>query len=324
MNNKLEVTAVIVTFNRKQALSNILMAVAKQTYPISNVLVVDNASTDGTASYISDKLALDIDVNINEKVLTVGNLNQVKINWYRAASNGGGSNGFYLGMKIANEYFNPDLYWLMDDDGEPDKSCLSKLVQSRNDTDYVMPMSIDIDNRDQLSWPVRMHNGKKTINYQELKDDWGPKMDFVTPFNGALLSRKCVNKVGYINPKLFIWGDEYDHYWRCRQAGITPITITEAKFYHPAQKLPLVKIMFGLSTAPYVDSKLRMVCLARNYTYIYKKYGQAYKIPLKFIQYTWLFWFTRKGDFAGWWLYCQSVADGLKGDFTRHLKYLGK
>ena len=98
----------------------------------------------------------------------------------------------------------------------------------------------------------------------------------------------------------------------------------DAEFYHPAQKLPLVKIMFGLTMAPYVDQKWRMVCLARNYTYIYKHYGQGYKIPMKFIQYTWLFWFTRHGDFANWKLYIQSVRDGLKGDFTRHRQYLGK
>lgn len=319
------VTAIVVTYNRQSAVTRCLQAVLDQSNRVNQVVIIDNASTDDTLKAIDQALGTNGEEQPLEKLALIGQQADTKIYLYRAAENGGGSRGFYLGMKSAHENFDSDLYWMMDDDGYPSKQCLEQLVVGMNDRyDYVMPTSINIDNHSQLSWPTRMKNGTKTSSYQELKDSWGKVMNFVTPFNGVLLSRKCVQEVGYINPQFFIWGDEYDHYWRCKQAGINPVTIMDAEFYHPAQKLPLVKIMFGLTTAPYVDQKWRMVCLARNYTYIYKHYGQGYKIPLKFIQYTWLFWFTRHGDFANWKLYIQSVRDGLKGDFTRHRQYLGK
>ena len=237
----------------------------------------------------------------------VGNIHNVHIYVYSSDHNGGGSYGFSTAMQEAFENLKTDLYWMMDDDGYPSKDCLKELLPYSISYDYIMPASIDIDDHSKLSWPVRKKDGVKTTEYSELCKSWGDIMDFVTPFNGVLLSSKCLQKVGYVNKDFFIWGDEYDHYWRCKKQGINPVTLLKAKFYHPSQKLPLVKICFGLFTAPYVDSKLRMVCLARNYTYIYKNYGQAYKIPLKFLQYTWLFLITRHLDFQGWKLYIVSV-----------------
>lgn len=110
-------------------------------------------------------------------------------------------------MKSAHESFDSDLYWMMDDDGYPSKQCLEQLVVGMdNRYDYVMPTSINIDDHSQLSWPTRMKNGTKTSSYQELKDSWGKVMNFVTPFNGVLLSRKCVQEVGYINPPVLYLG----------------------------------------------------------------------------------------------------------------------
>lgn len=232
--------------------------------------------------------------------------------------------GFHMGLKCACEQLDSDFIWLMDDDGYPTPNCLEQLLLYIDNYNYIMPTSIDINNHSQLSWPTRTRNGKKTILYDELKESWGAIMDYVTPFNGVLLTKQCVERVGYIREDFFIWGDEYEHYWRCRKRGIEPITLMNAQFYHPAQKLPLVKICFGMFSIPYVDSPLRMVCLARNYTWIYLNYRQWYKIPIKWIMYWWLFIITRRGDFAGWRLYRQSVRDGIKGDFTRHLLFLDK
>lgn len=316
------VTAIIVTYNRKKELIRCLEALFTQSATIDNLLIIDNASNDHTEEYLANKYGYDSNEVIGNAPVRVFQRGKTNVFVYRSKFNGGGSMGFYLGMKFAFEKLNTDLYWMMDDDGYPSPNCLMQLMAKTDQYDYLMPVSIDIANHSLLSWPVRNKKGVKVIKYQDLKQSWGTIMDFVTPFNGVLLTKKCVEKVGYINKDFFIWGDEYDHYWRCKRKGINPVTLLDAEFYHPAQKLPLVKICFGLTTAPYVDSKLRMVCLARNYTYIYKHYGQGYKIPLKFLQYTWLFLITRHFDFKGWKLYIESVGDGLRGDFTRHKKYL--
>ncbi|PZO93737.1 MAG: glycosyl transferase, partial [Haemophilus parainfluenzae] len=46
------VCAVVVTYNRKTLLLNCLKALQKQTIPVDKVLIIDNASSDGTTDYL--------------------------------------------------------------------------------------------------------------------------------------------------------------------------------------------------------------------------------------------------------------------------------
>jgi len=316
------ITAIIVSYNRKKELLRCMEAVLKQSYQTMNLLIVDNASTDDTFAYIMQSLYTGTSIPIPCNILELPSINGTAVYYYRSEKNTGGAGGFYTGLKIAREQFNSDHYWLMDDDGYPAPDCLEKLMAVAHKYDYVMPVSINIDKHDELSWATRMKNKRKTMYYQQLKESWGEIMDYVTPFNGSLLSKHCVDAVGYINKDFFIWGDEYEHYWRCRQKNINPVTVLDAVFYHPALKLPLVPIMNGLLQIPYSESKLRMVCLIRNHNYIYLHYDKKIKVAVKFLMYTWLFLITRRFDILGYKLYLQSLWDAFKGDFTRHLKYL--
>lgn len=318
------ISTIIVTYNRENDFLRCLNAVLHQTKHSNSVVIVNNASTDNTLQKILEFLELTNEsIGLSEeKLILLKVINETTVYILNKGKNTGGSGGFYSGLKAAHEQLNSDFYWLMDDDGYPTENCLQMLISEVNDFDYIMPTSIDISDHTRLSWPTRMKNGRKTAIYDDLKASWGKIMNFVTPFNGILLSRKCVDEVGYINKDFFLWGDEYDHYWRCKEKGFEPVTLLGACFYHPAQKLPLVKIFFGLFSVPYVDSPLRMICLVRNGTYIFRHYKQWYKIPIKWIMYWWLFIITRHGDFDGWKLYKSSVKDGFREDFTRHLKYL--
>jgi len=49
------ICAVIVTYNRKELLRECLKAVLAQTRPPEHVLVVDNASTDGTPEMLQEE-----------------------------------------------------------------------------------------------------------------------------------------------------------------------------------------------------------------------------------------------------------------------------
>ena len=52
------VAAVVVTFNRKELLCECLDALLAQTCPLSRILLVDNASTDGTADFWRRRVTL--------------------------------------------------------------------------------------------------------------------------------------------------------------------------------------------------------------------------------------------------------------------------
>jgi GT2 family glycosyltransferase len=106
-------TAVVVTYNRKELLIECLEALARQTHPLARVLLVDNASTDGTL----------------ELVESSGIASRLPLEYLRLARNGGGSEGFFYGVEEALQG-ESDWIWLMDDDCEPLDDCLERLLSS--------------------------------------------------------------------------------------------------------------------------------------------------------------------------------------------------
>jgi rhamnopyranosyl-N-acetylglucosaminyl-diphospho-decaprenol beta-1,3/1,4-galactofuranosyltransferase len=107
------VQAVVVTYNRKALLLECLDGIARQTHPVSGVLVVDNASTDGTLAALEGS----------------GLGARLPLEYLRLARNGGGAEGFHYGVRQALAS-GVDWIWLMDDDCEPPPDALAALLAS--------------------------------------------------------------------------------------------------------------------------------------------------------------------------------------------------
>ena len=108
------VIAIIVTYNRKQLLEECLEAVLKQTVPVYKIILIDNASTDGTEMLFKNGERYDLP----------------QIEYHKMSENLGGSGGFYEGIKLCRE----DTYswaWIMDDDTIPNADCLEKLLKAK-------------------------------------------------------------------------------------------------------------------------------------------------------------------------------------------------
>lgn len=201
-----KVIAVVVTYNRQLLLSECITALRNQTRKIDKIFVVNNGSTDNTEDWL--RLQEDIEFVTQKNV--------------------GGAGGFYTGIKTAYEK-KFSWIWLMDDDGYPKEDALEKLLE--DDTGELCLRNcavIDMENRKTFVW--------KTANYKnldEVKDNviW----NVAHPFNGTLLHRKIVERVGYPNAKLFLWGDESEYYYRIiRKNSIPFYTKANSVHYHPA------------------------------------------------------------------------------------------
>jgi len=105
------VTAVVVTYNRCNLLFESLSAIQGQTRPPDAVIVVDNASTDGTAAAVRVSFPA--------------------VRLVELPRNTGGAGGFAYGMALA--LAGPtDLIWLMDDDTVPEPQALAALLDVRS------------------------------------------------------------------------------------------------------------------------------------------------------------------------------------------------
>ena len=105
------VTAVVVTYNRRDLLLESLAAVLAQDRAPDAVIVVDNASEDGTPAAVRDAFPA---VRLAE-----------------LRRNSGGAGGFAGGIALALAE-DADLIWLMDDDTVPEPGALNALLGARD------------------------------------------------------------------------------------------------------------------------------------------------------------------------------------------------
>ena len=101
----MKVVAVILTYNRLPLLKKCIASVQNQRYSPDLLIVVDNASTDGTAAWLK-----------NQPVIT-----------HTLKKNVGASGGFSECLKVSYD-FGGDWIWLMDDDTITQDDTLELLV----------------------------------------------------------------------------------------------------------------------------------------------------------------------------------------------------
>lgn len=110
-----EVCAIVVTYNRKVLLKECLAAVLGQDRPVDRIVLVDNASTDGTLQMVETEFP---------KI----KFPQVEI--VRMPKNRGGAGGFHEGMRVA-QTTGMEWLWLLDDDTIPNRDALHELFTAR-------------------------------------------------------------------------------------------------------------------------------------------------------------------------------------------------
>lgn len=257
------IACVIVTYNRKELLINNIQSLLLQNVPI-DIIVIDNASTDGTFDFLMEKGLLS--------------LNNVIYN--QLDNNVGGAGGFSAGTKYAFEK-KYDYICLMDDDGFPlnentIKALISKADDVLKDNPLIMLNSLVLCDEDKLSFGLAGGIDTKEKAVTESED--GLIFNKINPFNGTLLSYQLVNQIGFPNCDFFIKGDEHDYYIRAKEAGAVIATVTDSLYSHP--KLPLMyKVVNGKKVIIRTESPWKEYYRARNYTYMFKK-SKKYKLMM--------------------------------------------
>ena len=201
-----KVIAVVVTYNRQQLLSECIAALQAQTRKIDKILVVNNGSTDNTASWLKEQGNIE-------------SLNQTNL---------GSAGGFYTAIKMGYD-LGYTWIWMMDDDGYPKNDALALLLQE-DDKELSLRNCAIINKDDKKSfvWRTKKYKTLDEVHTKIIKD-------VAHPFNGTLLHRKIVERVGLPDPRLFLWGDETDYYYRIIRKNAIPFyTVKQSIHYHPA------------------------------------------------------------------------------------------
>ena len=312
--------AVVVTYNRKLELISALEAIFNQSELPKKLFIIDNKSTDGTPQHLLDNNVLSalprLDSDADEhhfEVKQIDDTKQIEICYVRKAENNGGAGGFYKGMKLAYEG-GFDWIWMMDDDGVPHKDQLGTLisVSEKNKYFFSNALLINIDEREKLAFGLKGYDLVTDIKEKDVIED------FVNPFNGTLVHKSVIQKVGLIKEEMFIWGDEKEYMLRVKFAGYTLVTVLDALHYHPKIKgntvnaFPMIK---GFSIVLKPEKMAHFYY--RNLGYIEQQYATRKVRFTTKMSYT--VYFLRKFQFSNLLKFVKSYSKGQKDDFSTPL-----
>lgn len=299
------VVAVVVTWNRRALLERVVRAVDAQTRPPDELIVVDNASTDGSADLV-EGLGL-----------------QVPLTVLAMPSNTGGAGGFHAGLEAAM-HGGADLVWLMDDDGLPPPDCLETLLAHDGQLDFWGPAVVAEQDGSRLCFPIRLPGRAMVVHALadvERAAVQGLVHGVVIPFNGVLVTRELVSRIGLPRQEFFIWGDDVEYLWRAKRAGARVATVVASHFAHPATDDLGTPMVFGRTTYNHSPSDLKHYCLVRNNITNLREYVGRLGVVAFVLKTIWFYLFT-KPSLQRLRLSAEAAMAARRGDFTGHRRFL--
>jgi GT2 family glycosyltransferase len=208
-----KINCLIVTFNRLPLLRECVAAVQAQTYPINKIIVIDNASTDGTKEYL-DGLPPD-------RFLSA-----------RLAKNTGGAGGFNAGLKESYRT-GADWTWCMDDDTVPSPDALEKLAGSSaggGEFGFLCSVVLFTDGT-----PHRMNNCEPK-NTDAYRYNHFLNRDILllqgASFVSCLIRHDAIQKCGFPISDFFIWADDAEYTNRIIKSGFLGGVVTTSFVVH--------------------------------------------------------------------------------------------
>ena len=84
------------------------------------------------------------------------------------------------------------------------------------------------------------------------------------PFNGVLVTRELVERIGLPREEYFIWGDDHEYRLRAERAGARVAPSSAPRVHHPSVGDLGTPMMFGRTTYNHSPSDLKHYCMARN------------------------------------------------------------
>lgn len=182
---------------------------------LTHVVVVDNASTDGTADWLRGQA-------------------DPRVTVHRSDRNLGGAGGFEAGMRLAARRFDPDWLVVMDDDARPAPGALAAFHAAPRQAGAAWAAAVyHPDGRIcEINRPSRnpfwhagvfaaaARRGRAGFHIPDAAYAAGaPTPIDAASFVGLFVSRAALTRAGFPDGRLFIYGDDVLYTLTLRRAG---------------------------------------------------------------------------------------------------------
>ena len=305
----MNLAAVIVTHNRCQKLQHTLAATLAQ--PFSAIIVVDNASTDGTRAWLAGQHDPRLHLILSEQ-------------------NSGGAGGFAQGMIAALNY-DPDWLVCYDDDAYPAPDALQQFT------------ALDLGNTDSAAAAVYYPDGRLCeMNRPSYNPFWHPRKLLRTAlgvftgrargafhvtdsayqgaealpidsssFVGFFVRADWVRRLPLPEPGLFIYGDDVLYTLNLTKHGARHRFLPTVRFIHDCSTFQTARRGYHPLWKAYFTY--------RNGLLIYRMAAGVWFYPVALLKA--LLWLAAVRHYRAkrlylrlWW---QAVRDGIRQDLTR-------
>ncbi len=211
---------VIVTYNRKQLLHECIENVQKQTMQASSIIIINNASTDTTGSYLEtlqkENTIYDI-VNLPENI--------------------GGAGGFAKGIERSLEK-NVDCVLLIDDDAMIAEDYMEQILQARQSEPAYQAFAGTVKTNDIIDTFHRRTISKVGMLFHNCSEEEYQQPYFlceVASFCGMVLDISLIKQIGLPHAEYFIWHDDAEYSLRVRKYSKF-LVVTNAVLNHKTKQ----------------------------------------------------------------------------------------
>jgi hypothetical protein len=242
-----KVAIVIVNWNKKDYLLSLLNSLRNIDNENYEIVVVDNASTDGSSEAIRYQFP-----NIH----TIVNPQNI-----------GGTGGFNTGMRHALQKGVYEYIWLLDNDVQVENNTLSELITAMgNDQTIGIAGSriVDTERRDItveagafIRWDTidvsPLFRNKKSLDVENQIED----VDYVAACS-ALIKVSALDNVGLMDERFFFFWDDMDWGLQFKENGYRVVAVLNSIVYHPAfteKRNSIIDFYYGTRNALLTYSK---------------------------------------------------------------------
>lgn len=226
------VTALVVSYNRSQLLRQCLDGLQAQTRKPDSIIVVDNASSDDSASVVQQHPC-------GAKLVQL-------------SRNMGGAGGFSAGIALALEEgsdWDNSSIWIMDDDVIPTSTALEKLLDAAEEASRLNGRQPTVMGSQALWINGEIHGMSKPrprtwvkAGHRTLKASAGAYQVRSLSFVSCLISAQAIRKARALpRSAYFLWNDDFEFTTRLLKDGIG--------YFVPASEVVHKTKVFGSSDA---------------------------------------------------------------------------
>jgi len=218
-----KVLILILNWNKKDCVINLLGQINEIYYDNYECLVVDNNSND-TSIFEIEKYFPKVTILKNKENL-------------------GGTGGYNSGIRYVLENISCDYIWLIDNDAEITKTTLAKLVEVMDNEEFIGIAGsriVDINNKDTtlelgsfLRWDtigVKPNMRNKIVKHFDYKY---VETDYVA-ICSAIIRCSAVEENELMDERYFIFWDDMDWGLQFKKSGYKVVAVPESVVFHPS------------------------------------------------------------------------------------------